>query len=366
MRIAQVSPLFESVPPKAYGGTERVISYLTEELVRQGHEVTLFATGDSVTKAHLIASVDQPLRNEMWQRSWLAYEAVQSDKLAKLSKNFDIIHFHTDYLHFALASYLDAAHVTTLHGRLDLPELLPLFAHFNHCPLVSISDSQRKPLAWANWIRTVYHGLPHDRYAFHPEPGTYFSFIGRLSPEKRADRAIEIAIASNTPLYIAAKIDKADADYFDREIRHMLRHPLIHFIGEINEEKKHALLSRSKALLFPIDWPEPFGLVMIEAFSCGVPVIAYAQGSVPEIIEEGINGFVVHDQQEAIAAAKNISMIDRRQCRNSFDRRFTVAHMAEQYLEVYEKIIGTGSRLHHTHTSLANRQENEYGKNSAW
>lgn len=340
MRIAQVSPLFESVPPKAYGGTERVISYLTEELVRQGHEVTLFATADSVTKARLIPGVEQSLRAEMWNRSWLAYDAIQMDKIAKLAKNFDIIHFHTDYLHFSLVPYLDAAHVTTLHGRLDLPELNPLFKHFSNCPMVSISNSQRTPLPWANWSQTVYHGLPEDLYKFHPEPGEYFSFIGRLSPEKRVDRAIEIAIACNTPLYVAAKIDKADEAYFEREIRAKLDHPLIHFIGEINEEKKHALLSRSKALLFPIDWPEPFGLVMIEAFSCGVPVIAYPHGSVPEIIKEGVNGFLVHDQQQAVAAAKEIGQIDRAQCRETFMRRFTASHMAKNYLQVYEKIIG--------------------------
>lgn len=340
MRIAQVAPLFESVPPKAYGGTERVISYLTEALVRQGHEVTLFATADSVTQATLIPSVEHALRAEMWNRSWLAYDAIQMDKIAKLAKNFDIIHFHTDYLHFSLAPYLDAAHVTTLHGRLDLPELNPLFKYFSACPMVSISDSQRTPLPWANWSQTVYHGLPEDLYKFHPEPGEYFAFVGRLSPEKRVDRAIEIAIACNTPLVIAAKIDKADEAYVEREIRSKLDHPLIHFIGEVNEEKKHALLSRSKALLFPIDWPEPFGLVMIEAFSCGVPVIAYPHGSVPEIIIEGVNGFMVSDQKQAIAAAKNIDQIDRAQCRKSFEQRYTATHMANNYLQVYEKIIG--------------------------
>ena len=346
MRIAQVSPLFESVPPKAYGGTERVISYLTEELVRLGHEVTLFATADSITKAKLIASVDQALRAEMWNRSWLAYDAIQMDKLAKLSKNFDIIHFHTDYLHFSLSPYLEAPHVTTLHGRLDLPELNPLFKYFDACPMVSISNSQRAPLPWANWAQTVYHGLPDNLYRFHPEPGEYFAFIGRLSPEKRVDRAIEIAIACNTPLVIAAKIDKADAAYVEREIRLKLDHPLIHFIGEVNEEEKHLLLSRSKALLFPIDWPEPFGLVMIEAFSCGVPVIAYPHGSVPEIIEEGINGFLVSNQQQAIMAAKNIDQIDRAQCRKSFELRFTASHMAKNYLKVYEKIIQLAANNH--------------------
>ena len=339
MKIAQVSPLFESVPPKGYGGTERVISYLTEELVRQGHEVTLFATADSITDAKLVPSVERSLRAEMLNRSWLAYDAIQMDKVAKLAKNFDIIHFHTDYLHFPLIRHIGTPHVTTLHGRLDLSELVPVFEHFSSCPMVSISDSQRTPLPWANWCGTVYHGLPPDLYRFHPEPGKYFAFLGRISPEKRVDRAVEIALSCNTPLYVGAKIDKADEAYFDREIRPLFGHPLIHYIGEVDERQKHALLAGAKALLFPIDWPEPFGLVMIEAFSCGVPVIAYNHGSVPEILEEGVNGFVVHNQQEAMQAAKNIETIDRASCRASFDRRFTACHMAENYLQVYQRLI---------------------------
>lgn len=339
MRIAQVSPLFESVPPKGYGGTERVISYLTEELVQQGHEVTLFATADSVTSARLVPSVERSLRAEMLNRSWLAYDAIQMDKIARQARDFDIIHFHTDYLHFPLARNLGAPHVTTLHGRLDLPELVPLFEHFSACPMVSISDSQRLPLAWANWCGTVYHGLPPDLYRFHAETGEYFAFLGRISPEKRVDRAIEIALACDTPLYIAAKIDKADETYFKNEISHLFEHPLIHFIGEVDERQKHALLSKAKALLFPIDWPEPFGLVMIESFSCGVPVIAYSHGSVPEIIEEGVNGFIVHNQQEAIQAASQIDKIDRARCRATFESRFTASHMAANYLQIYQRLI---------------------------
>lgn len=339
MKIAQVSPLFESVPPKGYGGTERVISYLTEELVRQGHEVTLFATADSVTSAKLVPSVERSLRAEMLNRSWLAYDAIQMDKVAKLAKNFDIIHFHTDYLHFPLARNLGRPHLTTLHGRLDLPELVPLFEHFSSCALVSISDSQRAPLPWVNWCSTVYHGLPPDLYRFHPEPGQYFVFLGRISPEKGIARAVEIALSCNTPLYVAAKIDKADQAYFEREIRSLFAHPLVHFIGEVDERQKHALLAQAKALLFPIDWPEPFGLVMIEAFSCGVPVIAYSHGSVPEIMEEGVNGFVVHNLQEAIQAAKNIEAIDRASCRASFERRFTASHMAANYLQTYQQLM---------------------------
>lgn len=339
MRIAQVSPLFESVPPKGYGGTERVISYLTEELVSQGHAVTLFATADSITSAKLVPSVERSLRAEMLSRSWLAYEAIQMDKVAKQASNFDIIHFHTDYLHFPLAHSLGTPYVTTLHGRLDLPELVPLFEYFNTCPMVSISDSQREPLAWANWCGTVYHGLPPDLYAFHPEAGKYFAFLGRISPEKRVDRAVDIALASNTPLYVAAKVDKADEAYFRNEICPLFEHPLIHYIGEVDERQKHALLAQAKALLFPIDWPEPFGLVMIEAFSCGVPVIAYSHGSVPEIIEEGVNGFIVHNQQEAIQAASQVGKIDRATCRASFENRFTASHMAKNYLQIYQRLI---------------------------
>jgi glycosyltransferase involved in cell wall biosynthesis len=339
MKIAQVSPLFESVPPKGYGGTERVISYLTEELVRQGHEVTLFATADSITSAKLIPSVERSLRAEMLNRSWLAYDAIQMDKVAKLAKNFDIIHFHTDYLHFPLIRNMGIPHVTTLHGRLDLPELVPLFEHFSACPMVSISDSQRAPLPWANWCGTVHHGLPSDLYSYHPEPGKYFAFLGRISPEKRVDRAVEIALSCDTPLYVGAKIDKADQVYFEEVIRPLFTHPLIHYIGEVDERQKHALLAQAKALLFPIDWPEPFGLVMIEAFSCGVPVIAYCHGSVPEIMEEEVNGFIVYNQQEAIQAARNIEKIDRANCRASFERRFTATHMAANYLQVYQRLI---------------------------
>jgi glycosyltransferase involved in cell wall biosynthesis len=339
MKIAQVSPLFESVPPKGYGGTERVISYLTEELVRQGHDVTLFATADSITDAALIPSVERSLRAEMLSRSWLAFDAIQMDKVARLANHFDIIHFHTDYLHFPLTRHLGTPHLTTLHGRLDLDELIPLFEHFNSCPMVSISDSQRLPLPWANWCGTVHHGLPSELMPFQPEPGAYFAFVGRISPEKRLDRAIDIALACHTPLYIGAKIDKADTLYFENEIQPLLEHPLIHFIGEVDEQQKYALLAKAKAFLFPIDWPEPFGLVMIEAFSCGVPVIAYGHGSVPEIIEEGVNGFIVRDQQEAVQAAMNIDSIARSDCRATFERRFTASRMAENYLSVYQKLM---------------------------
>ncbi|RJG07226.1 glycosyltransferase family 4 protein [Noviherbaspirillum cavernae] len=339
MKIAQFSPLFERVPPKAYGGTERIISYLTEELVRRGHEVTLFATGDSSTDARLVSAVDQPLRQEVGRQSWLAYYAMQLDQLAQMAHSFDVIHFHTEYMHFPLARMLGVPHVTTVHGRLDLPELMPLYKRFNDCPLVSISNSQRNPLPAANWCDTIYHGLPSDMYAFMPTGGDYFAFVGRVSPEKRLDRAIEIARACGMRLYIAAKIDQMDEPYFNSEIKPLLRDPLVEYIGEVGDREKRELLEHASALLFPVDWPEPFGLVMIEAFACGTPVIAYRNGSIPEIMEDGVTGFVVTDQEAAIRAAQNIAAIDRRHCRDTFERRFTVATMAENYLRIYQQIL---------------------------
>lgn len=339
MRIAQVSPLIESVPPQGYGGTERVISYLTEELVRLGHEVTLFATADSATQARLIPSVARSLRGRMSSCAWMVYEAIQMDKVVMLAREFDIIHFHTDYQHFPLVRNLGTPHVTTLHGRLDLPELVPLYEHFRACPLVSISDSQRAPVPWANWYATVPHGLPPELHPYYPKAGDYFAFVGRISPEKGIDRAVEIALACETPLYIGAKIDNADKAYFEREIKHLFNHPLIHYVGEVDEQKKNDLLGHAKTLLFPIDWAEPFGLVMIEAFSCGLPVVAYRHGSVPEVMEDGVTGFIVDNQDEAVQAAKNIGSIDRAACRAVFERRFTANCMANHYLQVYERLI---------------------------
>jgi glycosyltransferase involved in cell wall biosynthesis len=339
MKIAQVSPLFESVPPKGYGGTERVISYLTEELVRRGHEVSLFASGDSVTAAHLMSAIAASERPDMTQRSWLAYHTIQMDMVARHAHEFDVIHFHTDYLHFPLAKALGTPHVTTFHGRLDMPELEPLCRHFVDVPLISISESQRTPLPWANWCDTVYHGLPSDLYPFKAETGNYFLFIGRLSPEKRVDRAIEIAERCGMPLYIGAKLDIADEPYFNECLKPLFRNPLVRFVGEVGEREKRELLEHANALLFPIDWPEPFGLVMIEAFSCGTPVIAYAHGSVPEIMEDGVTGFIVTNQEEAVRAAQQIDTVDRLGCRKAFERRFTASHMAENYLRVYERLL---------------------------
>jgi glycosyltransferase involved in cell wall biosynthesis len=338
MKVAQVAPLFESVPPKAYGGTERVVSYLTEELVRQGHDVTLFASGDSVTQATLVPAVAESVRPSGAYYSWLAYHMIEMDLVEQMAESFDVIHFHTDYLHFPVLKRLRVPHVTTLHGRLDLPEFAPLYRRFAGVPFISISDHQRRPVPWADWRATVHHGLPRDSYPFQPQIGDYFVFIGRISPEKRVDRAIEIALHCDIPLYIAAKIDTADDAYFNDRIKPLLRHPLVQFVGEVGEQAKRELLTHARALLFPIDWPEPFGLVMIEAFSCGTPVIAYANGSVPEIMEDGVTGFVVHDQDEAVRAAKKIHTIDRKQCRAAFERRFTAECMAEKYLRAYQQL----------------------------
>jgi glycosyltransferase involved in cell wall biosynthesis len=339
MKIAQVSPLFESVPPKRYGGTERVISYLTEELVKRGHEVTLFGSGDSITKARLVAAVPASIRFDPNDFSWLSYHTIQFDMLSQMADNFDIIHFHTDYLHFPLARTLGVPHVTTLHGRQDLPYLQPLYRQFADIPLVSISDSQRSPLPDANWVGTVYHGLPSNLYKFRAPAGKYFAFIGRVSREKRIDRAIEIAERCGTRLVVAAKIDKADEPYFNEYLKPLFRKSCVTYIGEIGEAEKGELLEHAKALLFPIDWPEPFGLVVIEAMSCGTPVIAYRHGAVPEIMEDGVTGFSVTDQDEAVRAAMRIDDIDRAGCRNLFERRFTAGHMADNYLRVYQQLI---------------------------
>ena len=339
MKIAQVSPLFESVPPKGYGGTERVISYLTEELVRQGHEVTLFASGDSQTSARLVSTVSESVRHSVLDQSWLAYHLVQMDLVAEMADEFDVIHFHTDFLQFPLTRHFATPHVTTLHGRLDLPYLALLYRHFSDQPLISISDSQRKPLPWANWLSTIYHGMPPDQYKLECKPGEYFLFVGRLSPEKRVDRAIDIAIQCGRPIYIAAKINKSEETYFKETIKPLLRHPLVTYIGEVGETEKRELLEHAIALLFPIDWPEPFGLVMIESLSCGTPVIAYAHGSVPEIVEDGVSGFVVTNQEEAVRAARRIESISRQDCRAAFERRFTAQSMAANHLDAYGRLL---------------------------
>ena len=344
MRIAQVAPLFESVPPQAYGGTERVVSYLTEALVDLGHEVTLYASGDSATAARLVPVVPHSLRTDRRRPDWLVWHTLMLDRVLADADRYDVIHFHVDVLQYPLARRCACPSVTTLHGRLDLPDLVPLYRHFADAPLVSISNSQRKPLAFANWRATVHHGLPPDLYTFHPGPGDYFAFVGRISPEKRVDRAIEIATACGVPLRIAAKVDAADRDYFALHIKPLLDHPLVEFVGEIDEQRKNDFIGNARALLFPIDWPEPFGLVMIEAFACGTPVISYPGGSVAEVMQHGVTGFVVSDQQEAIEAASQVQLIDRRRCRAVFEERFTAPTMARRYLEVYRGLREGPSR----------------------
>ena len=340
MRIAQVSPLFESVPPTSYGGTERVVAYLTEALVELGHEVTLFASGDSVTNATLIPVVTESLRLNGHSQDWLPWHMIMMDRVMDAAGSFDIIHFHIDYVQALSRHMRMPACLTTMHGRVDLPEVSAFLQHFCQHRLVTISESQRAQLPRSNaWHATVHHGLPVDLYAFHPEPQNYFAFVGRICPEKRLDRAIEIAIACGVPLRIAAKVDDVDQVYFDTHIKHLLSHPLIDYIGEIGEHQKNEFIGSARALLFPIDWPEPFGLVMIEAFACGTPVIAYRCGSVPEVMEHGVTGFVVDDQEGAIAAAKAIDRIDRRSCRRVFDQRFTSLTMARHYVDVYRSLL---------------------------
>jgi glycosyltransferase involved in cell wall biosynthesis len=344
MRIAQVAPLYESVPPQGYGGTERVVSYLTEELVRRGHEVTLFASGDSVTKAELVPCCARSLRLDPRCRDPLVHHYVMLERVIERAADFDVIHFHIDYLHFPVSRRIGVTHVTTLHGRLDLPDLQHIYAEFRETPLVSISDAQRTPLPQANFCRTVHHGLPLDLHRPRAKAGDYFAFLGRVSPEKRVDRAIAISRALGVPLKIAAKVDTADKDYYEREMVPALGDPLIEFVGEIGEDQKGDFLGGARALLFPIDWPEPFGLVMIEAMACGTPVVAFRTGSVSEIVEDGVSGFMVEDLDAAIEAARRTSELDRLACRAAFERRFSVQKMAEAYLEIYAELIERGSR----------------------
>lgn len=340
MRIAQVAPLYESVPPKLYGGTERVVSSLTEELVRRGHEVTLFASGDSITSARLVPCSPESLRSDPNCKDQLAHHILMLDQVFSEKDNFDIIHFHIDYLHFPLSRLQGVVNVTTLHGRLDIPDLQPLYRVFGDMPVISISDAQRAPLPWINWQGTVYHGYAENRYQFHPKAEDYLAFLGRVSPEKGLDHAIEIAKASGRKLKVAAKIDKADQEYFESVIKRNLSHPLIEFVGEIGYPEKNRFLGNAAALLFPIDWPEPFGLVMIEAMASGTPVIAYPRGSVPEIMEDGVTGFVVDNVESAARAVQHIGEIDRSLCRQRFEARFTDKRMTDDYLAIYERFVG--------------------------
>jgi glycosyltransferase involved in cell wall biosynthesis len=343
MKIAQVAPLFESVPPKYYGGTERVVSYLTEELVRQGHHVTLFASGDSVTQAQLVPSCPHSLRLDKQCVDQLAHHIVLLEQVFRQANAFDLIHFHIDYLHFPLSARQHIPHVTTLHGRLDIPDLVPVYEMFPTMPMTSISEAQRAPLSWLNWQGTVYHGLPEDLYTFRDTPGTYLAFLGRISPEKGVDHAITIAQRAGMPLKIAAKVDQADSEYFRKVVQPLLDDPQVQYVGEVGEGHKDDFLGQAYALLFPIEWPEPFGLVMIEALACGTPVIAYRRGAVPEVLEDGVTGYIVDGIEDAVQAVAQVSAISRTRCREVFEKRFSASRMARDYLRIYRRLLHGGA-----------------------
>ena len=341
MKIAQVAPLIESVPPRLYGGSERVVSYLTEELVRLGHDVTLFASGDSITSAELAPCCTRGLRLDPTVRDIIPYFMLMIDKVRERAEEFDVLHFHIDLFHFPLFRSLAARTLTTLHGRQDLGDLKPFYGRFGEMPLVSISNDQRKPLPHANFVATIHHGVPAGLHRPSFEQGSYVAFLGRISPEKRPDRAIRIARAAGIPLKIAAKIDKVDEDYFRNDILPLIDGPEVEFIGEINERDKTKFLGEAAALLFPVDWPEPFGLVMIEAMACGTPVLAFRCGSVPEVIEDSVTGKMVDSEEEAIAALPAVLSYDRRAVRQRFEERFATARMAKDYVSTYRQLLKT-------------------------
>ena len=340
MRIAQIAPLFEAVPPKLYGGTERVVSALTEELVALGHDVTLFASGDSVTTATLDAIRPQALRLDPEIKDWVSCVNRQVELVRRRAHEFDVMHFHIDYFPNSVMTRQATPFLTTIHGRLDLPEFADIYRLFPQVPLVSISDNQRAPLPDLGWIRTVLHGMPEK--TLQPVAGaeqSYLAFLGRISPEKGIESAIRIAGMVNMKLKVAAKVDQADKKYFEESIRPLLAHAHVEFIGEISDAQKPAFLSGAHALLFPINWPEPFGLVMIESMACGCPVIAFKRGSVPEVMEDGLTGFVVQNEEEAVAAVHRLPELDRGKVRQRFEQRWTARRMAEDYVEVYEELI---------------------------
>jgi glycosyltransferase involved in cell wall biosynthesis len=347
MKIAQIAPLYESVPPKLYGGTEEVVAYLCDALTDAGHEVTLFAAADSNTKARLVAVRDQALRldHKASRSSDLAAHLSMLLEVKKRSREFDILHFHTNMTHFPIFEHEAHRTVTTLHGRLDLKDLAPVYSLCSRFGLVSISDSQRAPLPHAHWLATVHHGIPPGQYTFYGRPSAgYLAFLGRVSPEKQPHVAIRLALRAGIPLKIAAKVGEADVHYFDSVVKPLLADPLAEYIGEIGQEAKSEFLGNARALLFPINWPEPFGLVMIEAMACGTPVIAWRCGSVPEVLDEGTTGFVVTSEEEALAAIARVADLDRRRIRATFERRFSAAAMAEAYLNVYSHLLASPTR----------------------
>ena len=345
MRIAQVAPLTEAVPPKLYGGTERVVHWLTEELVALGNDVTLFASGDSRTSAKLDATWPRALRLDGSVRDPNALHMVMLERVRQKcdDEEFDFLHFHLDYYPFSLFYRQPTPFLTTLHGRLDLPEHQPVFTTFASVPVISISNAQRRPVPQANWVRTIHHGLPEQLLTPRPVAPAYLAVLGRIAPEKGVDRAIRIAIRCGIPLKIAAKVDRADQEYYDEVIRPLMDHPLVEFIGEIGDQEKSDFLSGAVGLLVPIDWPEPFGLVMIEAMACGTAVIAFRSGSVPEVIDEGVTGFVVDDEEQAVQAVKRLRELDRRRVRERFEERFTAGRMAADYVSHYQSVVNGGS-----------------------
>jgi glycosyltransferase involved in cell wall biosynthesis len=345
MRIAQVSPLIEAVPPKLYGGTERIVAYIADELAEMGHEVTLFASGDSVTKARLEPGCPRALRLDETARDPIAPHFVMLQRLAQRAHEFDIVHLHVDYLGYPFLQPTGVPFVTTLHGRLDLAELQPLYALFRDVPVVSISDSQRSPLPHANYVATIHHGLPERLLTPGSGSGGYLAFIGRISPEKAPDAAIRIAAEAGMELKIAAKVDKVDREYFTEHIVPLLSFPHVEYVGEINDAEKNEFLGNAAGLIFPIAWSEPFGLAMIEAMACGTPVIALRRGSVPEVIDEGITGFIVEDEAAAAAAARRLHRLDRARVRQVFETRFTARRMTEDYIQVYRRLMTRGRSL---------------------
>jgi glycosyltransferase involved in cell wall biosynthesis len=345
MKIAQVAPLMESVPPRLYGGTERIVSYLTDELVRLGHEVTLFASGDSVTAANLVSCASMALRLDSNVRDPIPYYMLMLDRVRELAEEFDILHFHIDQFHFPLFRQMADRTVTTLHGRQDIPDLKQLYLGFSDMPLVSISSDQRRPITNGNVVATVHHGIPTNLHTPNYNPRGYLAFLGRISPEKRPDRAIQIARALGIPLKIAAKVDRVDEAYFRERIVPLLSDPRVEFIGEINERSKTEFLGEAQALLFPIDWPEPFGLVMIEAMACGTPVLAFRQGSVSEIIDEGVTGAVVETMDEAVRVLPRMLALDRHAVRRRFEQRFSSTRMATDYVALYRLLLKRRSML---------------------
>ena len=358
MKIAQIAPLMESVPPRLYGGTERIVSYLTEDLVALGHDVTLFASGNSITAADLVPCVPKALRLDTSVRDTIPYYMLMLDRVRRSADDFDILHFHVDQFHFPLFRPMAGRTVTTLHGRQDLPDLFPLYAGFNEMPLVSISNDQRRAVPKANFTATVYHGLPPALHRPSTGPRNYVAFLGRISPEKRPDRAILIARALGIPLKIAAKVDRVDEAYFRTQIQPLLGGPGVEFIGEINEHQKTQFLGEAQALLFPIDWPEPFGLSMIEAMACGTPVLAFRCGSVPEIIEDGLTGAIVDTMEQAIELLPDVIALDRKKVRQRFEQRFSAMRMAQDYVDVYCSLLASSKSLTEEARDIQHRLSN--------